>query len=151
MNRSGYMDEVDSQEAQWAFIRWRGQLASVIRGKRGQAFLQELLEALDALPVKRLIQHDFIIGAPAFIPPALSSHVVPDVCALGALGVKRGINLLVIDPEDYDAVANAFDVAHQLAREIEFMNDDAFYHLTPEQRWQKMRDWVASQIKETTA
>lgn len=150
MNRAGYTDDFDSQEDQWAHIRWRGQVTSVIRGKNGQEFLRELLEALDAMPVKRLIQHDFIVGAPAFIPPALSQHVIPDVCALGALGVKRGIDLAMIDPEDYCVVSYVFGIPHQLAREIEFMNDDAYGHVTPEERWQKMHDWIASQLKEPT-
>lgn len=46
MSRSGYSDDIDN----WDLIKWRGQVASAIRGKRGQLFLRELLAALDALP-----------------------------------------------------------------------------------------------------
>jgi hypothetical protein len=73
MNRSGY-DE-DSCLDQWSHIRWRGQVASAIRGKRGQTFLHELADALDAMPEKRLIAHELQEGA--------------NVCAIGSVGVQR--------------------------------------------------------------
>ena len=38
MSRSGYSDDLDN----WDLIRWRGQVSSAIRGKRGQGFLREL-------------------------------------------------------------------------------------------------------------
>jgi hypothetical protein len=50
MGRAGYSEDCDG----WALIRWRGAVTSAIRGKRGQAFLREMLDALDALPVKRI-------------------------------------------------------------------------------------------------
>ena len=145
MSRSGYTEDDDGNVP---LAMWRGQVASAIRGKRGQVMLRDLLEALDAMPEKRLIKNALIVDAPSFIPPELSKHVTPDVCALGALGVKRGINMETLDPEDYHAVADAFGVAHQLAQEIEWMNDEAFWHATPEQRWQNMRDWTLRQLKE---
>lgn len=52
MSRSGYADWCDDN---WAMIRWRGAVASAVRGKRGQAFLRELATTLDAMPEKRLI------------------------------------------------------------------------------------------------
>src|SRR5262245_16738600 len=36
-------------------MRWRGAVHAAIFGKRGQAFLTELLAALDALPEKKLL------------------------------------------------------------------------------------------------
>lgn len=48
MSRSGYSNDGEN------IAMWRGQVASAIRGKRGQAFLRELVEALDAMPEKRL-------------------------------------------------------------------------------------------------
>lgn len=57
MSRSGYTDDGwDDESAQWAAIRYAGALKSAVRGKKGQAFLRELLAALDAMPVKRLIR-----------------------------------------------------------------------------------------------
>jgi hypothetical protein len=41
-----------------ACIRWQGVVKSAIRGKKGQAFLKELLSALDAMPEKKLIAEE---------------------------------------------------------------------------------------------
>lgn len=54
MSRSGYNDySIDN----WDLIRWRGQVASAIKGKRGQAFLRELIEALVAHQLVREIEY----------------------------------------------------------------------------------------------
>lgn len=144
MSRSGYSDDID----QWALIMWRGQVASAIRGKRGQAFLRDLARALDAMPEKRLIDRELIAEVPAFIPPGFT----PAVCAIGSLGVQRGVDLKALDPGDYDGIANAFGIAHQLVQEIEFENDEACWGVeTPEQRWVRMRDWVRRMIVEPKA
>ena len=127
MSRSGYTEDGEN----WEMIKWRGQVASAIRGKRGQALLRELLEALDAMEPKRLIAEALVADG--------------EVCALGALGRKRGVELEKLDPWDYDTLAGVFGVAHQHVREIEFTNDDA--GRSPEDRWKAMRYWVAGQIK----
>ncbi len=133
MTRHGYSEDQDN----WEFIRWRGRVASATRGKRGQKLLRDLLEALDAMPERRLIRGDL-------------QHE-GEVCALGALGVRRGIPLAEIDPDDYEHVSAVFDVAEPLVREIEFENDEwASRGETPEERWVRMRAWVAGQIKEET-
>jgi hypothetical protein len=72
MSRSGYSDDCD----QWDMIRWRGAVASSIRGARGQAFLKEMLAALDALPEPKLIAEE------------LESDGA--VCAIGAVGPFAG-------------------------------------------------------------
>ena len=46
MSRHGYSDDCDNE---WRAIMWSGAVKSAIKGKRGQAFLKELLAALDAL------------------------------------------------------------------------------------------------------
>lgn len=131
MSRSGYTDDCDG----WALIRWRGAVNSAIRGKRGQAMLREMLEALDAMPVKRLIADDLVRGG--------------EYCAIGVLGAKRGIKMDDIDPYDQEKIALRFDIAQALAQEIAFVNDEVWMtrHATPEARWQEVRDWVATQIK----
>lgn len=53
MSRSGYTEDCDG----WQLIMWRGAVASALRGKRGQAFLKEMLAAFDALPEKKLTQN----------------------------------------------------------------------------------------------
>lgn len=133
MNRSGYSEEYDDN---WTLIRWRGVVASSIRGKRGQAFLRELVEALDAMPEKRLIAHELRQDG--------------EVCALGSVGAKRGIDLESIDPEDHATLSRVFNVAEPLIQEVEYMNDEgAWYNATPEQRWQSMRAWAVEHIKAT--
>lgn len=129
MSRSGYSDDIDN----WALIKWRGQVASSIRGKRGQKLLKELAEALDAMPVKRLIAHEL---------KAEGSY-----CALGVVGEKRGINLEDLDPDDSETVAKEFDIAEQLAQEIVYQNDEASCSWnSPEERWVYMRKWVDEQL-----
>jgi hypothetical protein len=63
------------------------------------------------------------------------------------VGAKRGIDLDAIDPEDYEQVAKAFNVAHQLAQEIEYENDEGAWRETPAERWTRMRAWVAEHLQ----
>lgn len=131
MSRSNYSDNCDG----WELIMWRGAVASAIRGKRGQQLLIDLAAALDAMPEKRLITDE------------LSND--GEVCALGALGQVRGIDMTALDPDDPDTVAEAFNVAPALVREITFENDEcgmSWKPETPEARWQRMRKWVATHI-----
>jgi hypothetical protein len=131
MSRSNYSDDYDQQQ----LAMWRGQVASAIRGKRGQAFLRDLLAALDAMPEKRLITN--------------SLEAAGEVCAIGSLGRARGIDMSNIDPEDSETVAGTFNIADQLAREVVYENDEGTWKPeTPEERWSRMRAWVASQIKD---
>ena len=110
MSRSGYSGYSEDCDG-WALIRWRGAVAQAIRGQRGQAMLRELVQALDALPEKRLAA-DLLVTADG------------DYCALGALGRARGIDLVTLDPEDRSAVAQAFGVAEALVAELVFENDE---------------------------
>ena len=132
MSRSGYHDDLDN----WALIKWRGQVASAIRGQRGQQFLRDLLIALDSMTEKALIVDDL-----------QDEH--GDVCAIGALGRQRGLDMSKIDPEDPPQVAAAFNIAPQLAQEIVYENDEWSRNETPEHRWERMRAWVKAQIRES--
>lgn len=135
MSRHGYTDEGDN------IALWRGQVASAIRGKRGQAFLREMLDALEAMPEKKLIMNEL---------------QQPDgmVCALGSVGVRRGMDLSKLDPEDYYTLADNFGIAHQMICEIEFINDEGAgywsHKETPEARWQRVHDWVERNLWEWT-
>jgi hypothetical protein len=131
MSRSGYDGDDCENVGMWGM--WRGQVASAIRGKRGQAFLRELVEALDALPSKRLIQN------------ALQD--AGDVCAIGSVGVKRGVNMEPLDVHDAETLSGVFGIAHQLVREIEFINDDERRYETPEERWARVRVWAQSNLR----
>lgn len=135
MSRSGYSDAYDRDD-QWDLIRWRGAVASAIRGKRGQAFLREMLTALDALESRRLIAGEL--------------EKAGEVCAIGAVGRKRGLDMSKLDPEDRESVAGAFGIAPALAAEIVFENDEGCPHNSPGNRFLRMRDWVKSQLKPET-
>jgi hypothetical protein len=131
MSRSNYSDSLD----EWDLIRWRGQVASATRGKRGQRLLIDLVAALDALPEKVLIAEELV-------------NSDGDYCALGAVGARRGIDMSRLDPEESESVAEAFDIADPLAREITYINDECGnYGETPQQRWLRVREWALQQIR----
>ena len=133
MSRSGYTEDIDDWEAQLQANCYRGAVESAIRGRRGQAFLREMREALDAMPVKRLISHELEQGG--------------EVCAIGSVGARRGINMSNLDPDAIESVAGKFGIAEALAREIVYENDEGKWGAeTPEERWQRMRAWVDRQI-----
>jgi len=133
MSRSGYIEDIDIDH--WALIKWRGQVAAAIRGKRGQRLLLDLISALDSLPEKVLIAEELI-------------NADGDYCALGAVGKLRGVKMDRLDPEDAETVADAFDIAEQLAREIVYINDEhGSYDETPQERWQRVRTWAMANIR----
>lgn len=135
MSRSGYSDDCDN----WQMIKWRGAVASAIRGARGQAFLREMLCALDALPQKRLIAGELEHRGETC-----------EVCAIGAVGRARGTDMSRLDPEDRETVAATFGIAYALAAEIAYNNDDGvgyWVEETPEARFARMRTWVWSMIE----
>lgn len=141
MSRSGYSDDHD----QWDLIRWRGAVASALRGARGQAFLHELIDALDALPV-----HELYPDSLMNIPEEADSR--PFVCALGAVGLARGCveEMTAVDPEEREDVADLFGIAEAMAAEIMYQNDEAaFYVETPAQRWTRIRRWAESHLRPT--
>ena len=162
MSRSGYCDDYGDDDP-LALGRYRAQVASAIRGKRGQALLRELLAALDAMPEKQLVAGDLEADG--------------QFCALGVVGQARGLNLAAIDTYDVESLGGTFNIADQLAREIMWVNDEHVgnhhwvqveicgpvrrgypewgshqqsVHMPNEnagaQRWQAVRDWVAGHI-----
>lgn len=146
MSRSNYCDDGDFD--QWSLIMWRGAVTSALRGKRGQMFLLEMLTALDALPVKRLVANELVD-----VDHASCSHwglyEYEAVCAIGAVGKRRGVDMEKLDPENYSNVALTFGVADAMAREIVYVNDEAsYYRETPEDRYKCVHAWVRSQIRE---
>jgi hypothetical protein len=141
VSRSGYTDDCENLGL------WRGAVNRAIRGYRGQDLLRRLRDALDAMPVKRLIV-DAIKNDDG------------EVCALGALDPT---------PLDYDAesLADHFGIARALAAEIVYQNDEngerfeahdfedadgikrrnwRTIYETPEERWTRMRAWVERHI-----
>jgi len=135
MSRSGYVDDYDDL---LQLYRYRGAVLSAIRGKRGQAFLYELIAALDALPHKRLIANQFEEGS--------------EVCALGCVGRARGLDMTSVDTYDdcnCEDLARTFSIAESMVREIMFQNDEGGLTAgkeTQEERWTRMHKWAQSQL-----
>jgi len=150
MSRSGY---TYSDDDYLALGRWRAQVKSAIRGKRGQAFLQELAAAMDAMPVKELIAEELISED-------------GQCCTIGVVCKARGLDVSKTDPEVPEDVGALVGIARQLAAEIEYENDEcgerwervesggslfvegryARVQETPAERWQRMRRWVDKQL-----
>ncbi len=128
MSRSGYTYDGDPLDTG----RWRAIIASATRGKRGQVFFKALVEALDELKEKKLIKGNLKDESGC-------------VCALGALAMVRGVDPNNLDTYDYPELGKTFNIAPQLAQEVMEENDRG--NLTPELRWQLVREWAAKQIR----
>ena len=129
MSRSQYSEDLEQQE----HAMWRGAVASAIRGKRGQRLLAEMGSALDAMKEKRLVA-DALVTEDG------------QVCALGAVGVARGLDMADLHPHDREAVALRFGIADALAAELAYINDEAAPY-DPADRWVYVRAWVAKQTE----
>lgn len=130
MSRSQYSDDCEDT---LAYGRWRAQVASAIRGSRGQTLLKELATIMDAMSEKKLIKGDLAKNN--------------NYCTLGLVCANRGLDFKKLDPYDSEMVGDALNIAHQLAQEIAHLNDEVCSHNTPEERWASMRLWVDRQIK----
>ncbi len=131
MSRSGYWDDCEDE---LAIGRWRGAVASAIRGKRGQRLLKDLAEAMDEMPEKKLITQD------------LKNPI--GYCTLGVICEKRKIaSYDSWESDDTQSLADALDIAEPLVQEIVYLNDEYTEDETPEQRWVSMRAWVDRKLK----
>jgi hypothetical protein len=129
MSRHDYSDDCDNI---WLY---RNAVDRAIGGKRGQAFLRELVVSLDALPAKRLVDGVLVDGG--------------DYCALGAVGLHREIEMDECAEVDASDTAKMFGLARSMAAEIMFVNDDgAIGPESPEQRFERVRRWAVSNLKE---
>lgn len=138
MSRSNYSEGIDN----WQLIRWRGAVSSALHGKRGQAFLRELLAALDALPEKRLIENSL----------TADDDDQCGVCALGAVGLARGMDMSEMTEYDGDWDSSNFGISDAMAREIMFINDDGYYFSPRDSdrgktRFNRVRSWAESHLR----
>lgn len=135
MSRCGYSEGLD----EWELIRWRGAVTSAIRGQRGQAFLKELVEALDALPEKKLVADELVTPS-------------GEVCAIGSVMVKRGLTdqAVKLDTYDADGIAKVVGIAPALVKELESINDNwgSWHDISDERRFEIVREWAIANIKE---
>ena len=142
MGRSGYSDDCDGETP---VELYRQAVENAILGRRGQRLLRRLRDALDAMPVKRLIANDFV-------------NPSGEVCALGAVDPSFRPSTKKWDDDDAwedeyviaEEAAAHFNIARALAAEIMYLNDEwgqwRTESETPEQRWVRMREWVQKQI-----
>lgn len=140
MSRSGYSDDCNGG----ALNLWRANVDRTLGSKRGQAFLRELAEKMDAMPEKKLIAGDLVTPA-------------GECCTIGVVCKARGVNVEGVDVYDPEAVSSLVGISSMMAQEIEYLNDEVGrYHVDengryrpekPEERWQRMREWVRSEIR----
>lgn len=132
MSRSGYVDDFDDP---LVLGRYRQAVKRAIEGRRGQAFLRELADAMDAMPEKALIADELIDSEGS-------------CCAIGVVCQSRGIDVSAVDPSCPASVGELVGIAKSMAAEIEFENDQDFYFCdeSPERRWERMRKWVDDQL-----
>lgn len=135
MSRHGYCDDCDYGD-DLIQGRWLGRVASATRGKRGQAFFVSLVTALDAMPVKELCEGSLETTDGA-------------VCALGALGKAKSLDMRDVDTEDYDLLGELFNVVPALTQEVMYQNDECAVREDGE-RWYRVRAWALRQIRPET-
>ncbi len=133
MSRSGYVDDWDDKL--WLYRR---AVENAMNGKRGQAFLREMVAALDALPVKELEEGVLVCQDGG-------------CCAMGAVVQARGLDANQVDDSEPEEVAAFLGIAPAMAKEIAFENDNEYGYArdaSPADRWQRMRDWCVANLKE---
>src|SRR5262245_59672680 len=143
MSRINYADEEDHPGQ---FELWQANCLRSIKGRKGQAALRELEQALLALPEKRLIADEL-------------ENADGQVCAIGAL-VKHKNHTPKADPEyEMEAVGVEMGMPEMVAWKVVCLNDhelDTRYDrdlgrcvpITPEERYervlQQVQKWLAA-------
>jgi hypothetical protein len=147
VSRSNYSDDCEHVHL------YRGAVNRALQGKRGQAFLREMLAALDELPWQRLEVGTLVELTRLDADDELTEDVnaeahVSGCCAMGAVALKRELDVSNVNAYMSSEVGRAFDIAPSMAAEIAYENDEAGPDdETPEQRWHRVRAWVVAQIK----
>lgn len=82
MSRSGFHEgDIYDNASMLAMYRWGNNFEKSVKGKRGQAFLREIVRVLDAMPVKELEADTFEDGQSGC------------TCVLGEVAKSKGIDL----------------------------------------------------------
>lgn len=142
MGRFDGCDEYDS--AQEFFFR--SSLERAIKAKSGQRILREMAEILLAMPERKLAYGAIATEA-------------GEVCAVGAYARAKGADLTpyVDCDDDYGqgtiSLGRKVGMLKPLAEQLAWLNDyyeppyASFRGFSDEQRWQKIYEWVTSQVK----
>lgn len=126
--------------------RWKHNSRVVLTSKRGQRDLRAFIAALDAMPAKRLISGALIEKHYDDEDNVIST----EVCAVGAYALygppKRDPADLYDVDNDWETaeVGQSCGLAFHLAWQMAYANDETFSHYTPEERWEKMREWAGN-------
>lgn len=146
--------------------RWQKNIRAVVKSNSGRKILQELKEALEAMPIRELIADSLV--ETSFIGLNLQDEgqemiPVQSYCAIGALAARRGINVEEFANGDPDYHEMTTDLAAKLginltlAYSIATCNDEASVRIygsyrrpkiTPAQRWQYVYDRVCKSLEE---
>ena len=160
INEDWEPDCIEDELRGWAF---QGNIRRAVAGKKGRKFLLELEAALLALPQKRLVRGAMAAseGVGGFDGKPIVA--TGDVCALGADAAARAVSTgkprdavlrelaEKFDPEEdgwalTQEAAHHLNICHPLAYAVVWQNDLS-YHLTPEERYEKMLAWVRAKLK----
>ena len=135
----------DNYDDNWALDmgRWERNSRAVLRSKRGQQALRELEAALLALPVKRLVADDLCL------PVAITDdgEVIYRVCAIGALGLHRGIDPASMAEWNEEGREGTVGMGESLGlrRTLAWVigeTNDRIYRETEEQRYERVLQWI---------
>jgi hypothetical protein len=135
--------ERDDDWESWMDGQRAGALRSAIQGRRGQRFLQDLINALDALP------------EPELSAGALEDEETGCCCAFGAVRRFRGAESvpLYFHPMEEDVtsdkLAKPFDVSRALAWEVVEANEGWCKSNSPgarRQRFKEVRRWAVGAL-----
>jgi hypothetical protein len=96
-------------------------------------FLGEVAEALDNMEPKLLVAHK-LVDERGF-------------CALGATARRRGFAVEDFEFLDEDEVPDWLGITPALADEVAKVNDLEAVDLTPEDRFLRVRRWIAEQLE----
>jgi hypothetical protein len=129
-----YPEGDDSEYSVLNIGRWERNLRATVRSAKGKKLLQDLKEALEAMPTKELI-------ANSLVKTELVSYnfddeypvVIPtnSYCAMGALAAHKGVDVVDFangDEEEYymtDELAGALSINNTMAYAIATCNDEA--------------------------
>ena len=112
-----------------------------LKGKRGLQVLQDLEQALLALPAPRLIAN------------AVSKD--GEFCAVGAFARHKGVDLSRVDGyehEDCDIeettkIGESAGMQKTLAWDLAYRNDEIYWNKTPEERFTAILSWTREKIR----
>lgn len=115
-----------------------------MRSERGQRFLRDLRDALDAMPQKRLVALKYKTSDGEY-------------CAVGCVAEARGVDLSTVVDHTGDDAVDCFSVTlpfhlnvnGNVVAWIEAENDRTASTESPEDRWRRMRAWVEKYISPT--